>query len=88
MLLPRIIVLPPILGEGLEYQGVVRQGCLEELHLGKGKVVASLGNTLSREKSTSPPSLKTLMSDLLLFEKSLLKDSNSELLSLFRCGVW
>ena len=48
---------------------------------GKGKVVVSLGNTLSKEKPMSPPSLEVLMSDFLLFEESLLKDPDKEVLT-------
>ena len=49
---------------------------------GKGKVMASSGNTSSREKPTFPPSLEVLMFDLSLFEEPLLKDSGEEVFSL------
>ena len=48
---------------------------------GKGKTVASLGAPSSEERPTSLPSLEALMFDLSLFEESLLKDPNEEVLS-------
>ena len=48
---------------------------------GKGKEVASSGAPSPMEKSTSPPSLEALMLDTLLFEESLLKDPNEEVIS-------
>ena len=49
---------------------------------GKGKAVASSEPPLFVEKPTSPPSVEALMSDLSLFEQSLLKDSNEIISSL------
>ena len=49
---------------------------------GKGKVMMSSGNTLSREKTDVPPSLEALMSNLSLFDEPLLKDLDEEVLTL------